>query len=939
MLAACAPHRPAAAPVPTAPPTDDPDRLLATLTTRQKVAQLVMPWIGGGYAPFDDAAFAKATGWVDSLEVGGIIVSIGSPHDVAAKLNALQRRARLPLLVASDLESGSAFRLTGGTPFPSNMGVGATGRDRDAWEMGRITALEGRAVGIHLAFAPVADVNSNPANPIINTRSFGEDPRAVARFVAAEVHGLEAHGMPATVKHFPGHGDTETDSHLALPLVGAGWDRLDSLELVPFRAAIAAGVTAVMSAHLAVPRVTGDSARPGTLQPAVLTGLLRDSLGFRGLAVTDALDMGAIVRSVGAGEAVVQAFLAGADLLLQPADPAVAIDAMVAAVESGRVSPARLDASVRKVLALKRRVGLFRARTVPLDSVMTVVGRQEFQAVARDVARRAVVLAEDRQGVVDSLRARRGRRAVLLYGDETQGSAGNALVQELRARGDTVTTFRLFPASGPASYDSARAVLARAPAVVASVAVRASAWRGSIGIPPALVALVDSVARAKPLVLVSLGSPYVRQGMPNVGSYLLAWAANATTEWAAAGALTGAAITGHLPVRIPPDLPLGAGLERPALATPAAVDWRPAAEALDSAIAAGAAPGAVLAVSVAHRRWYHGTGVLGDSLPVAPDSLTRYDLASLTKVVGLTTAVMLGVSEGRLDLAAPVRRYVPAFRGGGRERVTLRQLLLHESGLPAWRPLYKDAATRAAALALVDTTALDTLPGARFTYSDLGAIALTQAVEAAFGTRLDTLLASRVFPALGMTRTGYLPAPDSASPIAPTERDPWRGRMLQGEVHDENAARLDGVSGHAGLFSDAQDLLAFGEWLVDAWWAAGAPPATRGDRAPGAATALPIPPALVREFTAAQDEPAGSSRALGWDTPSAPSSAGTRFSALSFGHTGFTGTSLWVDPTRRLVLVLLSNRVHPTRDNPRWHPVRALVADRVASAVDASGGR
>ncbi|HLQ21685.1 MAG TPA: glycoside hydrolase family 3 N-terminal domain-containing protein, partial [Gemmatimonadales bacterium] len=256
LSAGCAPRL---APPPPAPPGAaalaplDVDHRLAALSLRDKVAQLVMPWMAGTYAAYDDWGFAETVHMVDSLHVGGVIVSVGSPLDIAARLNWLQDRSALPLLIASDLEGGTAIRLNGGTPFPSNMGVGASGRDSDAYAMGRVTAEEGRAVGIHLAFAPVADVNSNPANPIINTRSFGEDPRAVARFVAAEVRGLEEHGMLATAKHFPGHGDTRTDSHLGLAVVPADWTRLDTLELIPFRAAIQAGVTGVMSAHVALP--------------------------------------------------------------------------------------------------------------------------------------------------------------------------------------------------------------------------------------------------------------------------------------------------------------------------------------------------------------------------------------------------------------------------------------------------------------------------------------------------------------------------------------------------------------------------------------------------------------------------------------------------------------------------------------------------------------
>jgi CubicO group peptidase (beta-lactamase class C family) len=368
--------------------------------------------------------------------------------------------------------------------------------------------------------------------------------------------------------------------------------------------------------------------------------------------------------------------------------------------------------------------------------------------------------------------------------------------------------------------------------------------------------------------------------------------------------------------------------------------WAGVTTLLDSAIAAGAAPGAVVGVSLAGTHAYYGTGRLGTDNPVRPDSSTVYDLASLTKVIGLTTAIMLAVDEGRLVVDSPIVRYVPMFGAEPtqpeRRTVTLRHLLTHTSGLPAWRALYQETSTRDEAFALADTTRLVAAPGTAYTYSDLGAIVMTQAVERVMGLRIDTLLAERVFGPLRMDDTRYLPPPSWRPRIAPTENDPWRGRVLRGEVHDENASRLDGVSGHAGLFSSARDLLRFSDWVMAEW----------ADQAGKAANCLdqfrpfpsPAPPALpalpVAMFALRQNLPPGSTRALGWDTPSATgSSAGSRFSRLSIGHTGFTGTSIWIDPERCLAVVILSNRVHPTRDNPRWGPVRGLVADRVVGAL------
>jgi beta-glucosidase-like glycosyl hydrolase/CubicO group peptidase (beta-lactamase class C family) len=918
------------------------DSVLGTLSVREKVGQLLMPWLLGNYAAFASEEYDTLAVWVDSLGVGGLVISTGPPLEVATKLNALQTRSKLPLLVAADLEWGTGMRLVGGTAFPPPMAVAATGRALDAYELGRVTAQEARAVGIHLTFSPVADLNNNPRNPIINTRAFGEDPGAAAELIAAYIRGAAEHGLYTTAKHFPGHGDTDVDSHIELPVVRACWGRLDSLELVPFRAAVEAGVTAVMTAHVAVPCVTRDSA-PATLSPAVMAGILRDSLHFDGLVVTDALEMAAVVRQYGPGESAVRAFLAGSDLLLVPADLRAARDAMVTAVENGRISTERLDRSVRRVLGLKRRAGLWGRRTVPLERVPAVVGRAEFQRTADDMAARALTLVQE--GRLHAFRGSRGPVAMVAYGDETNLSVGNALAGRLRRLGDAVTKFRLYPASGPASYDSARAVIARSPRVIFATSVRVVSGRGHVAMPDSLAHLIEATPATRPTLLVSFGSPYLLSQIPGYrDGFLIAWSDVAAAERAAAEAIAGGApISGRLPIALSSEIPRGAGIRIdagvPGLADPAADSLPPATTAridverlagvkalLDAKAAEGAFPGGVLAVGLHGQLAYlAAVGRYGEDDPRPVGDTTVYDLASLTKVIGLTTACMILVAEEKLDLDRPVQQYLPEFAGTGKELVTVRHLLTHSSGLPAWAPLYLETATREDALRRAMTMPLDTLAGARYVYSDIGAIVLGQIVERVTGEPLDRFLHRRVFQPLGMERTRYRP-PESWRPaIAPTERDPWRGRVLRGEVHDENAARLDGISAHAGLFSNAPDLARFAAWLLDAWHG----------RLPVGAR-LRIPESVVREFTTSQDLPPGSTRALGWDTPApdGSGSAGSLLSRASFGHTGFTGTSIWLDPTRDLFIVLLTNRVHPTRENRAILEVRGAVADAVVRALE-----
>lgn len=931
------------------PPTDvqrvlkiTVDRLLETLSVRQKVGQLVMPWLLGNYAAFDSEEYDSLAVWIDSLEVGGIIVSIGPPLEIATKVNQLQAASRLPLLIAADLEYGSAMRLRGGTEFPVPMALAAGGRVTDAYELGRITAAEARAVGIHMTFSPVADLNSNPENPIINTRAFGQNPELAAPFLRAYVSGASEYGLFTTAKHFPGHGDTERDSHIELPVVRACWDRLDSLELEPFRVAIRAGVTAVMTAHVAVPCVTDGRPEAATLSRRLMTEILRDSLGFAGLVVTDALTMDAIVRAHGPGESAVRAFLAGSDLLLMPADPRAAIDAMVAAVDSGRISIERLDRSVQRMLELKKAAGLFDRRVVSVDSVPTVVGRRAYAELATDMAARSLTLVQE--GPIKSFREERGRTGVIVYGRETDLSAGRDLIRELRLLGDTVSTFRLYPASGTASYDSARALVDRSARVIVAANVRVVSGLGHVAMPDSLTALIQRADDAGPTVLASFGNPYLLAVLPDFqGAYLLAWSGAPAAEKAVAAALAGGApVTGRLPITISERFPLGSGISLPGITAGAAftsnstvspvLDSAFDYQSLDSTrgylearVADGAFPGAVLMVghkgSVAY---VTAVGRYGDEDLRPISDTTVYDLASLTKVIGLTTATMLLVSEGTIELDRPVVDYLPEFDGPGRDGVLVRHLLTHTSGLPAWMPLYQETRNAAEAIERVLTAPLESAPGERYVYSDLGAITLTQIVERAAGAPLDEFLARRVFEPLGMSRTVYRPPRDWVSFIAPAERDPWRGRLVRGEVHDENTYRLGGVSGHAGLFSTGWDLSRYSLWILDAWHG----------RLPEGSPVF-VPRDIVRLFTRRQPGPEGSTRALGWDTPSdsGRSSAGSLLSRESFGHTGFTGTSIWLEPERELFIILLTNRVHPTRANQAILEVRPAVADLVVRAL------
>jgi len=933
------------------------DATLERLPLRRKVAQLVVPWMDGSYLAVGSPAYERLREWVEGQGVGGVIVSIGPPLEVAAKLNTLQEMADVPLLVAADLERGPGQRLAGGTAlpwgielgggtdFPPIMALGAAGDESLAYEVGRITAIEARAVGIHMAFAPVVDVNSNPDNPIINVRSYGEDPRLVARLAAAHIRGLQEHGVLATAKHFPGHGDAATDSHIGLPILKVDRARADSVELVPFRAAVEAGVAAVMVAHVAFPALAGDSL-PATLSARLTTGLLRERLGFDGLVVVDALDMGAITTRFGAAEAAVRALEAGADVLLMPVDVAATVDAVVAAVQSGRLSEERIDRSVRKLLTLKARLGLHERRRVDPERVPYAVGQAEHMDVARRVAQRSFTLVRDRDRLIP-FRAHGSRRVLsIAYTDDPDPFAGRVFQRGIRARFPGARTSLIDASVHGSELDSLLAAADSADLVLFSPFVRVVSGKGRIAIPDAVAEFVEALAARRPTVVTSFGNPYLLAQFPSVGTYAVAWGQGAAEQEAAARALTGEApITGRLPITIPPDHPIGSGIRMEftlGIARPEEVGMDSALlarvdELLEAAVRRGDIPGAAIAVG---RRGklvrLRGYGRLDPRPGFGPATeRTIYDIASLTKVVGTTTAVMILEEEGRLDIDAPVSRYLPEWGGSpAKERVTVRHLLTHTAGLPAFEPLWRGLRGKDAILRRIFETRLEYAPGERTVYSDFGAILLGEIVERLSGSPLDRFLDERVFGPLGMVDTRFNPlggdpgerkaTPGAASPhapildrIAPTELDTvFRGYHVHGVVHDENAYAMGGVAGHAGLFSTAYDLAVFAQMLLNG--------GRYGD-------AQILGPETVRRYTRRQSPT--SSRALGWDTPAGRSSAGDYFSAEAFGHTGFTGTSLWIDPTQDLFVVLLTNRVNPTRSNNKHVSLRREVHDAVARAI------
>lgn len=575
------------------------DSVLATLTLREKAAQMVWVWTLGDYTATDAPAFVSIERIVRENQLGGAIVSVGGPLDIAAKTNALQRAVKLPLLIGADLETGAAFRARGGwflpnaielggaTNFPYQMGIGATRDTMLAYEMGRVTAQEGRAMGIHMAFAPVLDVNNNPKNPVISSRSFGEDAALVGRMGAALVRGIQSNGMLATGKHFPGHGDTEQNSHLELSRVNVSRARLDSVELRPFRDAIAAGVRGIMTFHGDLPALD-TTKTAATLSARVMTDLLRRDMGFTGLLVTDALDMNGVLGDMTMAEATQRAVLAGNDVLLMPTDVKVSIQAVVDGVASGRFTEARIDASVKKLLMAKHEFGLQRNRFVDVEAVRSVVGVVANVAPARQAAEKAITLVYDSSSLVPLRLPPTSRVVSITITPRVDLSAGRTFDADLKGAYPQLLSLTLSPevvfdntagaAAGgtgayranpepsllPASVENAVNISREADLVIVSSYIGASTNTATMaptrGVPELITALRQAGRR---VILVSFLNPYLALGLPRVDAHLIAWSPWTLSQRAAARAMLGRApIGGQLPITLPGIAPFGAGLRR-----------------------------------------------------------------------------------------------------------------------------------------------------------------------------------------------------------------------------------------------------------------------------------------------------------------------------------------------------------------------------------------
>ncbi|MDR8390509.1 serine hydrolase [Aliifodinibius sp. S!AR15-10] len=906
--------------------------VLNQMSLREKIGQLFVTYANGYFFNEDSEAFQDLEEKVQKYHVGGIIFSSGNVYGQAVLHNKLQAMSKLPLWVTQDMEFGAAMRVSRTTYLSPAMGIAATQNPEYAYWAGKITAREAKALGVHQIFAPVLDVNNNPDNPVINVRSFSGDPKTVSTFGNAFINGVQSEGVVSTAKHFPGHGDTDVDSHLSLPVINHGYMRLDTLELVPFKAAIDGGIASIMSAHIAFPKISSNGT-PGTLNEQILNRILLDSLNFNGLVVTDGLEMRGISSRYSPGETVVKALKAGADLMLLSPDEITAINEIVQAVHMGNISEERIDRSVRKLLAWKKQHGLFEDRMVDLDQLDKKINTRQHQLIADEIARKSLTVVKNEGDILPIRPYKYPEVMVLSIADDISGDTGSYFARQLKEYHPNVT-FHVYDRR--TSEEEKREI--RQDAREADLIIFGSFIYVRSAQPMQLSSeqfdfLKELANGTKPSLLVAFGNPYIVRDLSATDAQVMAWSARSDQVRNTVPALFGAShINGRMPINIPGHYKIGDGIEIPQTTIrkdePGTVGLshnalRKVDDIMRQAVFDSTFPGGTVTVLkngvIAHQKSY-GYHTYDKLKPVEPTDI--YDLASLTKVVATTTAIMRLVDEGKVELDDKVSKYIPEFRQVDKSEITIHNLLSHNSGLPPFRVYVDSLKDREKLIQAVKEEPLIYETGTEYQYSDLGFILLAEIVEQVSGSRIDQYIRKEMFYTMGMNSTFFNPSLKGqwiSSRIPPTEVDTvFRKDTVHTVVHDERAFYMNGIAGHAGLFSNGTDLAVYAQMLLNG--------GTYGGR-------RYLSEDVIQKFTTRQSNT--SNRGLGFDRKSPDfSTAGTLTSDRTFGHTGFTGTSIWIDPERNLSIIILTNRVHPYRSyGHNISKIRAAVADAVVSSI------
>ncbi|MDZ7659680.1 MAG: serine hydrolase [Fodinibius sp.] len=757
-------------------------------------------------------------------------------------------------------------------------------------------------------------------------------PDMVSEYGNKFIEGVQSEGVIPTAKHFPGHGDTDIDSHLSLPVIKYDFARLDSVELVPFRSAINKGVNSIMSAHISFPKISPDSALPATMDAAVLHKILRDSLQFDGVVVSDGLDMHGISSNFSPGEAVVKALKAGVDLMLLSPDELTALHEIEQAVHSGNISEKRINNSVRKLLKWKKQQGLFEDSEIDIDSLSANINTRNKQLIAEEISRRSLTLLKNNDDILPIRASEYPKVMVVSVSDGKSGYTGSSFVSQLRDYHPDVSSYLLDQRTSKEDKQEMIKEARKADLIIIGSFIYVKSGQ-KVQLDNEQLPFLKKLIRNKPSILTAFGNPYVIQDLPNSDVQLLAWSANGNQVKSTVPALFGGSeISGRLPISIPGMYSINHGLylpqtalryDRPEVSGLSRDSLRNIDRIMNEAIFDSTFPGGVVTVvkdgNIAYQEGF-GYETYEKLNPIKEDAV--YDLASLTKATATTAAIMKLVEEEKISLKDKVGKYIPEFSQGKKKNITIENFLLHNSGLPPFRVYVDSLKSEKEIIEAIKNEPLTYKTGTDYRYSDLGFILLGKIVEQVTGKSLDQYLRETFYYPLGMSSTFFNPKKMGEyfiDRIPPTEIDTvFRDTTVHAVVHDERSYFLNGVAGHAGLFSSGRDLAIFCQMLLNDGWYAGR---------------RYLEPSTIQKFTKRQGK--HSNRGYGFDRKSGKNStAGSMTSKKTFGHLGFTGSSYWIDPERDLAIIILTNRTYPYRSyGKNISNIRAKIADAVVSSI------
>ena len=923
------------------------EQTLQTLSLREKISQMLIYSMSLTFRNSENEQWQELLQLAESDGIGGIHLWKGNTGLSVTMLNELQNKSKLPILIDMDIEKGLQQRFPEGTQIPPAMALAATGNPKNAYLAGQIVAQEGRSVGVHWNLAPVIDVNNNPENPIINTRAFSDEPGLVADLAVNYIKGLQSKGMLTTAKHFPGHGDTQTDTHSALATIPSDSARLWSIELAPYRKVIEARVDAIMISHLIAPDFQPNSSTPATLSKFWIQDILRGKLGFRGAIVTDAMDMGGITNGFSDEYALINAINAGCDIIIQRHAFAKAISIIENAVINGFISQQRIDEAAFQMLKLKEKVGLHIKKTVEFIDMQNSLGLAESQRAAKRIAQKSVTIVKNDNNLLPLKVSRKLPATIIdIYGSKYYHNRSDAAKIQSKYRSNRT----YFAVDENDQIDYAKSIvnkIRKKSLVILNVFAKPRVRKGTVALNKTQSYLVNEILKKTPnVVMISFGNPYIIQDFPPIPAYVCAWESQSYLQSAAARMIFGReSASGKLPITIPNIAPRGHGIiqERSFIAKTKPTRYKTNSikkvmpyeigantdilrELLSKAVADSAFPGGVLLAMKNGKIFAHeavGSHTYSKEKEVGLGNI--YDLASLTKVISTTSAIMKLFDSGKIKLDDQVSKYLPEIIRNdsnnikNRKAVTIRHLLNHTAGFPPFIPIHKINGTDNDRLEAIYNAKLESQPGQKYVYSDIGFILLGKIVERITNKSIAEYVYEEIFKPLGMQNTFYLPPSEKLKRIPPTEFSVLDNNFVHGEVHDENARSLGGIAGHAGLFSTAYDLAIFSQMLLN------------GGKYKGKNI---FKSSTVKLFTTILN-PEMSSRCLGWDSPSGASTGGVYISDDSFGHTGFTGTSLWIDRKNDISVILLTNAVHPKREwkNPKYYNWRQRIHSAVYEAL------